>query len=872
MSEVQNVSDRWFRVQNLKGNFMRHLAGSFCSLGLGLSALCHAVMADSQPQQPETEALVFRTVHNADSHFAVAIKSLHQPTMIKRHIILVDTSASQTGRFRDNSIEVLKSLTSVLPQDHQILAVAVDSTFDALSTDFVAPGSPEFAAAIQKLSDRTPMGATDLAASLKKAVALVDADAPASLLYIGDGISSSNLLSSHDLSQIVDGMNEAEVSFHAILLGPKVDTELSGILANQTGGTSQYPVQGAARVAAQELSEAISIAPEFVSNLTSNDVALSLACPLKVALRSDRHTVVFGKGAPARELLLTAKDPSGQACRWTATTSQNASGNEVRILFERAAASQGLNSPVVGIEGLQSVSAELTASVNRAILTAQQLAENNENGRAMDLARRASKLAGGDIRLTALIDELADEAAPAISGQDVLGPPQPGDSSVLDKSEEEIQIRTEQLTQMTTAAINEAKDIAEEQPDYSLSRLKDILETVRSAPELAPEKRNELERRIIAAIGYVQSRKEKVAVERLEQSEMRATKEAEKRAVAELRLEEERLQTLISQVRGLLDRAAHGDIESFEDAEQVARTALDMAPGNGTATAALVMSEATGQLSKVYRLRNLRQDRFLETLYQVELSHVPFPDEPPVIYPPADIWRALSLTRKKKYESVSLRSEKPAELWLERMLDEPVKTLSFPGDNPLTDILESIGDHFTTTYGASGGGAGADYRMTILPDLGALAEDSITLQDVIIKDIELDGITLRNALAIILSQTDPELTYIIRNEVMFITTKTSAEADENLATRVYQVGDLVIPPVQLGGGGGGGGLGGGQGGQQGGQGGFGGGGQQGGGGFGGGGGGGFSLPPETLVSPAAAAKGGISNQSLNNVKKKPSTK
>ena len=211
------------------------------------------------------------------------------------------------------------------------------------------------------------------------------------------------------------------------------------------------------------------------------------------------------------------------------------------------------------------------------------------------------------------------------------------------------------------------------------------------------------------------------------------------------------------------------------------------------------------------------------------------------------------------------------------MLDEPVKSLSFPGENPLTDILEQIGNHFTTTYGAAGGGAGADYRMTILPDVGALDEDSVVLADVMIKDIELDGITLRNALAIILSQTDPELTYMIRNEVMFITTKTFAEADEQLATRVYQVGDLVIPPVQLGGGGqgqGGGGIGGGGGGFGGGGqggGGFGGGGQ-GGGGFGGGGGGGFSLPPEVLAKPTAKSNGGISNQSLKDIKKKPATK
>ena len=279
-------------------------------------------------------------------------------------------------------------------------------------------------------------------------------------------------------------------------------------------------------------------------------------------------------------------------------------------------------------------------------------------------------------------------------------------------------------------------------------------------------------------------------------------------------------------------------------------------------------------MSKAYRLKNLRQDRFLEVLYQVELSHVPFPDEPPIIYPSPDVWRALSLTRKRKYESVSLRNEKPSEKWLERMLDEPVKSLSFPGENPLTDILDQIGSHFTATYGAAGGGAGADYRMTILPDVGALEEDSVVLADVTIKDIELDGITLRNALAIILSQTDPELTYMIRNEVMFITTKAFAEADAQLATRVYQVGDLVIPPVDLGGGGqgqGGGQIGGQGGGQQGGF----GGGQQGGGGgggFGGGGGGGFSLPPEILAKPATKPSGGISNQSLNPVKKKPATK
>ena len=268
----------------------------------------------------------------------------------------------------------------------------------------------------------------------------------------------------------------------------------------------------------------------------------------------------------------------------------------------------------------------------------------------------------------------------------------------------------------------------------------------------------------------------------------------------------------------------HGDINGFENAETVSRTALDLKPGNGPATQALVMSEALGQLSKAYRLVNLRHDRFLATLYQVELSHVPFPDEPPIQYPPADVWRALTLTRVPRYESFDLRSEKPVEKWLQQMLKKPVPLLDFPGDTPLKEVMETLSTYFTTTYGDDGGSTGTDFRMTIWEDKAELELEGLTsLEDVTVTDINFEGITLQNALKLIFEQTvEPELTYVIQNEVFMITTLAKAESDDNLVTRVYPVADLVIPPVQLGGGGGGG-FGGGQQG-----------GQQGGGGFGGG--------------------------------------
>ena len=58
-----------------------------------------------------------------------------------RHMILVDTSASQTGKFRTDSAAILKSVIEQLPAGHTVHVVAVDSTVEPLTNGFVASGS-----------------------------------------------------------------------------------------------------------------------------------------------------------------------------------------------------------------------------------------------------------------------------------------------------------------------------------------------------------------------------------------------------------------------------------------------------------------------------------------------------------------------------------------------------------------------------------------------------------------------------------------------------------------------------------------------------------------------------------------------------------
>jgi hypothetical protein len=150
----------------------------------------------------------------------------------------------------------------------------------------------------------------------------------------------------------------------------------------------------------------------------------------------------------------------------------------------------------------------------------------------------------------------------------------------------------------------------------------------------------------------------------------------------------------------------------------------------------------------------------------------------------------------------SRRSANEVEQRLNELVHlQKVKSLSFPGENPLTDILEQISVHVSQSQ---------DQRFTILPDVPRLDEDSISLNDVIIKDIELDGISLSSALDIIMGQTDPALTWIARNEVILITTESAAESDEYMflrsydITRLREITQLIVTASDAGGGQGGG--------------------------------------------------------------------
>ena len=72
------------------------------------------------------------------------------------------------------------------------------------------------------------------------------------------------------------------------------------------------------------------------------------------------------------------------------------------------------------------------------------------------------------------------------------------------------------------------------------------------------------------------------------------------------------------------------------------------------ATAAYQIALNAANLREFQEIVRVKEDRFLLTMLQVDRSHVPFPDEPPVAFPPAVTWRELSNYRRDKYDAVGL--------------------------------------------------------------------------------------------------------------------------------------------------------------------------------------------------------------------------
>jgi len=364
------------------------------------------------------------------------------------------------------------------------------------------------------------------------------------------------------------------------------------------------------------------------------------------------------------------------------------------------------------------------------------------------------------------------------------------------------------VAQQLEAQVQSALSAARNSRDPSATKLslKSLQDQIRRAGELGFAGRARLESRVASAIQSAASA-ETTSKEQITRREaVQSSQSATKRLIAETERRNSTVQQLVERYNSLIAQQLFASANN-EIAPQI--TVIDR-----NSTIDIVTNIESNMAANEQLIKNVVSQRnraFVDSLYLNEQLLIPFVDEPPITYPPADVWQALSARRLERYGSIDLSGGKESEREIYRALNKRSE-ISFNA-TPLSGVVKFFRD---------------TYIIPIVIDDKALEEENITPDEPI--SLELPAVSFRSALKLILEPL--QLTYVIEDEVMRITgKKTSANV-----VRVYPVGDLVVPIISGGGGGGfGGGQGGGGfgGGQGGGGGGFGGG--QGGGGFGGGG-------------------------------------
>ncbi|MFM9960019.1 MAG: VWA domain-containing protein [Planctomycetaceae bacterium] len=833
-------------------------------LGFAWSAERTAVVASAN------EVLKY-TSPSGESFVAIGLqaKDLPEVKQTRHHVVLVDTSASQFGEHRTQAFALLQSFLRGLPSDDRVSLFAVDVQATRLTPEFVAPNSESVRDAIAALRQRAPLGATNFKAALNAASEALPKDSVSTVLYIGDGMSSVNLLTTDSLRQSVNDLRSRQVPVSSYAVGPRRDLKLLGTLAQHTGGVVLVDDGGDSKSAAsdpnvcgQQLARAATSSVFYPDRLevAGSDVMQATALPLP--LRADRATFVLAQGQLANDgALVAAGEFAGQPLRmlWSVDGLRSESASPFVAAAFRQANKDGGFVPYAGRELLVTAWNEFDQRIE--LLGAEGMAAQTRHQQrdAERIGRAIQELDPDNTQIKLLLTPQTALKVKPVSRQVALAEAQPPDESLLNREEfqpdvssnrslilDEItrqQIIGEKLRLEVSKAIQEARALAGIEPANAITILKRAYGAVKSTVDASIELRQQLAKQLQGVIADVRAQEEVTEKKKIYLAERLAVQEAEERLQEKLQLEDEKLESLIDRVRALLHDGERGNDAAYIEAEAAAEAAQQMKPNSGVSAAARFNTEANFQLNMTFRLRNLRAEKFLKTLEQVELSHVPFPDEPPVLFPAPEVWKALS-ERRKKYASVDLHKSSKAEDNIAAQLDKQTE-IAFT-DTPLTDVVQFLSDY---------------HGIPIIIDNEALVEEGIQPDSPVTRT--LTGVKLRSALKIILQPL--LLSYVIEDEVMKITTATKEK--DRLQTRVYPVGDLVVilqPGGGLGGGGGGG-FGGQQGGQQ--QGG------QGGGGFGGQGGGGggggfFNIPVNLPARQGNAQAPAFNNQKVNEAKKK----
>lgn len=351
------------------------------------------------------------------------------------------------------------------------------------------------------------------------------------------------------------------------------------------------------------------------------------------------------------------------------------------------------------------------------------------------------------------------EVTPLFPDEPAAGSPGPPDAltSAADKSDVQYdRLRTEVMN-----SVFRAEKMKTTNPDEALQILDNTLATI----EATPLSRESLE----TLAGYVRRSHASISAWRDQQAPNIAREDKNRNVIEAIRLETEAKIRIEQEFADLVeDFNLKMKERRYAEAELIARKAKDLNPDLPQATIMVEKAKLQKQIAFNEDVKERKADSFLQSLNDVEEAMI----APGRDYnmPDARSWGELT-KRRERLGRVDSRERSESELKIEKSLGDKV-SLHYK-DTPLTEVVRQIA---------------LDHGINITMKTREIESEGLSVTQMV--SIDVDGITLRSALNLLLDQAGG-LVYSIENETLMITNR--LEQETKFINVAYNVADLVVP-------------------------------------------------------------------------------
>ncbi len=767
--------------------------------------------------------------------FAWQLKPTFPPTAArpKDVAVLIDTSASQAGEPLQRASQIVQALAAQLAPTDRVDVWTLNLNHKehtrSLTGGFKAANDPAVAKAADAIAtEEYAAGAVDMKSGVEGVLGAFDGKAGRQqlILYVGDGESAAGTPMTEGVRvELGRKMTDKGVQFFSVPVGLTIAANTLHGFGMLTGGKVVRTTEnvGTATGRAEFVTKLVAafdvpvLTPEKVQILPAG---LALTPGQLPPLRADRATLVMGtlaaKDAPAKLSLridgrvagekqtLTQEDTFAAASKdhyfllpmlrqWQTAESKDA---PVVLPADRALAMAGEQFRLYRDEyvelALQAISADKLEHAEKLFQAALGLDPALSEAKAgVDAVNRirTGKMTKKDFQEKVTKNELKVNLQLPGEAKPADGKPVEVDPQAIKNAQAAQQASDAEARALVEETIKRVRANRENDPDGAYEDLKRQRENVRTNDALTDTNKTRLVADLDALMRDVATR----AVEIKRRNE--AVRERISRARAlmndyDLQMDEDnRTKARLDRFRFLMSQAryelAYREAQLMEQ-ERVNR-GLSVPPEVYTTYR---VGQSATQLREQRELKRLREDRYLLTLLQVEKSFVPYPDEPPVHFPPASVWRELRERRAPyEFKNQGVGQNTPKSL---RDLQQIIEGTHDMAGVPKRVSVESVkGTHLKDVLDQLEVQFGRKVKFVIREELFR-ALGSTDFEDVkkypFKNEANLSGLTLGSFLDVILSEVKGS--FIVRPEYIEITT-----AEQRLyqkVTRAFEIGDLAL--------------------------------------------------------------------------------